>query len=181
MRARQWSSTSPRARKASRPRTSSAYKGSAPRAKAGHAAVTCSRLPSSAKPQNPPAREGFLLPPQALQSPARVLGNNRVFVATQFFQYRQEALVAAVAHRNCHVAAKPVQSCALHRRAAKHFAELIDAEPRQPFELGVDQLRPRLEFPHPSDQSFTVPRTNILANVAAEDLASDAGAQFFRD
>src|SRR5271157_4307478 len=181
MRARQWSSTSPRARKASRPRTSSAYKTSAPRAKAGHAAVTCSRLPSSAKPQTLPQGRVFSLPLQALQSPARVLGNNRIFVATQFFQHRQEALVSAVAHRDCNVAAKSVQSCALYRRAAKHFAELIDAEPRQPFELGVDQLRPRLEFRCSADRSFTVPRTNILADVAAEDLPSNSGAQFFRD
>src|SRR5271157_4382474 len=181
MRARQWSSTSPRARKASRPRTSSAYKTSAPRAKAGHAAVTCSRLPSSAKPQTLPQGRVFSLPLQALQSPARVLGNNRIFVATQFFQHRQEALVSAVAHRDCNVAAKSVQSCALYRRAAKDFAELIDAKPRQPFELGVDQLRPRLEFRHPADRSFTVPRANILADVASEDLSSDASAQFFRD
>src|SRR5271157_1726797 len=118
---------------------------------------------------------------QALQSPARVLGNNRILVATEFLQHRQKALVSAVAHRDCNVAAESVQSCALHRRAAKDFAELIDAKPRQPFEFGVDQLRPRLEFRHPADRSFAVPWTNILANVAAEDLASDANAQFFRD
>src|SRR5271157_1139497 len=54
MRARQWSSTSPRDRKASRPRTSSAYKTSAPRAEAwvtlASPAITASDFGQDHKP-----------------------------------------------------------------------------------------------------------------------------------
>src|SRR5271157_5987686 len=180
MRARQWSSTSPRARKASRPLTSSAYKTSAPRESRSRwrHLLTASEFGQTTEPSR---KGGFLLPLQALQSPARVLGNNRVFVATEFFQHRQEALVAAVAHCDCHVAAKSVESCALYRRAAKQLAKFIHAELRQPFELRIDQLRPRFQFRRLRQPRLAVPRANILADVAAENLASDANAQFFRD
>src|SRR5271165_3716634 len=148
MRARQWSSTSPRDRKASRPPTFSACKTSPPRAEAWVTLASLAACASEFGQDHKPSRFGrvFSLPAQAPQSPARVFGNHRILVVTEIFQHRQKALIAAVSHRYCHIAAKPVEPGALHWRATQHFAELIHAKPRQPFQLGIDELRSRLEF-----------------------------------
>src|SRR5271157_437270 len=108
MRARQWSSTSLRDRKASRPQTFSACKTSPPRAEARVTLASLATCASEFGQDHKPSRFGrvFSLPAQSLQSPARVFGDHCIVVAAEFLQDRQKALVAAVSHRDCHVAAK---------------------------------------------------------------------------
>ena len=49
----------------------------------------------------------------------------------------------------------------------------------QPIEGWIDQAFARLEFGGGGDWSFAVPGANVLTDVAAEDVASDAWAQVF--
>ena len=65
-----------------------------------------------------------------------------------------------------------------HRRAAKRPAEFFRAHLRQPVERRIHQLRPRLKLSGVRRRRFPVPRTNILADVAAEDVPPHPAAQF---
>src|SRR3974390_783807 len=70
---------------------------------------------------------------------------------------------------------------ALHRGTAKYLAKLFRAEPRQPIEFRIDQAGPSFELRRSGQRRLTVPRTDILAYIAAEHLPSDSGAEFLRE
>src|ERR1019366_2825580 len=116
---------------------------------------------------------------QAPQGPARVFRNDRVFIATQFFEYGQKALFVAVSERDGDISPQVIETRALHRRTAEDFAKLFQAQGRQPLQIGIHQPRPRLKLRRLRHRGFTVPRANILANVAAEHLPAHAGTQLF--
>src|SRR5207302_9992644 len=57
------------------------------------------------------------------------------------------------------------------------FVELFSAHLSQPFESRVHQLLPRLKVSGLRNRHLPVPGADILADVASEDMASDAVAQ----
>src|ERR1019366_2215442 len=123
--------------------------------------------------------EASELASHASQGQARVFGHHRVFIATQFFEYGQKALFIAVAQRDRNIAAQAVELCAFHRRTAEYFAKFSPPQARQPLQIGIHQLCARLKFRQIRHRGFTVPRANVLANIAAEYLPPDAGAEVF--
>ena len=52
---------------------------------------------------------------------------------------------------------------------------------REPFEGGIDQAVAGLEFGRGGDRGFAIPGADVLADVAAEDVASHAVAQVLGD
>ena len=112
---------------------------------------------------------------QALDSPVCMFGDNRVLVATELLQKREKSHIAAVGHGDDYVAAKTIESCPLDWRTTKDFTKLLDAEASQPLEIRINQLRTGFELRSPGSGSVPVPGADILADVAAKNLPSDAG------
>src|ERR1035438_303841 len=122
---------------------------------------------------------GRLLKKSKKQRPARVFRNYLVFIAAQFFEYGQKARFVAVAERDGDISPQAGETRALHRRTAEDSAKLFQAQARQPLQIGIHQPRPRLKLPRLRQRGFTVPRANVLTDIAAEHLPAHAGTQLF--
>jgi hypothetical protein len=116
-----------------------------------------------------------------LDSPRRGFGKHRVFILLPFGQAGKESRQAAVAHGDGDVPAQAFELCSLNGRAEKEAAKALLVQLGQPVESGVHQLGSRLQLRIGGNGGFAVPRANVLANVATEDLTSDSFSQFERD
>jgi hypothetical protein len=92
---------------------------------------------------------------------------------------------AGVSDGNAGIAQEPAPLGSLHRAAAKRGAKFFDAERNQPFQLGTEKgvtiEHSWLEIRLCRLRRSPVPRTNILANVAAEYVSADGLAKFGRN
>src|ERR1700722_3570130 len=70
---------------------------------------------------------------------------------------------------------------AFERRAFEAALEAGRVQLGQSSELWINQIQARLHASSYGDRSPSVPRTDILADVAAEDLAADGGAKILGD
>src|SRR2546423_1831154 len=127
---------------------------------------------------------GLIFRAQFVDGPQCMFSYHRVRPGSHLFQFRNEITAAAVAHRYRHIALQTGKLCALHGRAPKSPAEFFFCHLRQPLQFRMDQLFIWLQFTRRTRRSIAalvVPRANILADVAAEDLMADGRAQFRRD
>ncbi len=132
----------------------------------------------------------MLLEPR--QRPPRVLGKIRIFGRGQRRKPRANFRVARLARAqtgisggHAGVAQQPAPLRALHRAAAKSFAKLLFRGRQQPLQSGrkkgIAGERPRLEILQCGERRAAIPWTNILADVAAENVAPHRFAQFRGD
>src|SRR5436305_12221438 len=112
----------------------------------------------------------------------------RVGIFGQLAKAGQKRTLSAVAHGDCRVAAQSGIFGALDGRAAKAFLEILAAHRGNLLELGIHESSSRLKFRGfcswlfgRAVRSAAVPRANILADVAAEDVVSHPGAHVFRN
>src|SRR5579862_7045287 len=98
-------------------------------------------------------------------------GDQRVGGLRQLLERLAKLRGAGIAHRHRHVAEKAGILRAAHGARAKHLAELLLAQARQPVERGshVDGLKSGLR----RYRTTAVPRAHILTDVAAEDMVAD--------
>jgi hypothetical protein len=89
--------------------------------------------------------------------------------------------IPAVAHGDRDISAQAGAFGAANGRAAELLPEFFRADFAEPLERGVDQPFSRLELGCAGRWCFAVPGTDILADVASEDVAADAFAHFFGD
>jgi len=88
---------------------------------------------------------------------------------------------AAVAHGDCDIAAQAVEAGAPHRRTIEELFPLRLFECGQPLERGIYQFAARLKIRVGGDGRLAIPWADVLADVAAEDLAADGGTEVVRD
>src|SRR5438045_684491 len=112
----------------------------------------------------------------------------RVGIFGQLAKAGQKRTLSAVAHGDRRVAAQSGIFGALDGRAAKAFLEILAAHRGNLLELGIHESRSWLKFRGfcswrfgRAVRSAAVPRANILADVAAEDVVSHPGAHVFRN
>src|SRR5258706_1187622 len=121
------------------------------------------------------------LPIQSSQRPERVLAHDGILVPRQRFQDRPPRPVARVAqgHR------EPPQEAAalgpLHRTAPEALPERGLVEAGQLLQRRGVESRTRLEGRATLTEALAVPGTDVLADVAAEDVAAEPLAPVFRD
>src|SRR5579859_687740 len=97
-----------------------------------------------------------------------MFGDDRISVGGECTQLRREALVPAVAHGDRSITPQAGELCALDRRMAEGLSEGFDVHPGDPFQRRIDELIRGLE--RPAHGSTPVPRADVLADVAAEDV-----------
>ncbi len=115
------------------------------------------------------------------ESPGGCFREDRVSGVRPGFERGTEARESAVAHGDGKIAAEAVEAGALDGRAEEPCAEGVGIHRGQPVEGGIDELGARRELGVDGDGRFTIPGADILADVAAEDLAADAVAEVFGD
>src|SRR5208282_4274213 len=114
---------------------------------------------------------------QAFFRPAGGFGHGFVLVSGELFDYGEKFGVSAVTHRNGGVTAKAGALGAADGRSAKGCAEFFIRHFGEPVERRIYQPGTRLKFRRSRGRSFAVPGADILADIAAENLMTHAGAQ----
>ena len=92
---------------------------------------------------------------------------------------------AGISNRNARIAHQAAPLRALHRASAKHVAEFLFGERDQPFQVRRKKrvlfTLAGLEIRQRRHRRAAIPRANVLADVAAEDVPADGLAQFERN
>src|ERR1700722_7756316 len=114
-----------------------------------------------------------------LPRPARGCRPGFIFIAGPPFEQGKKFPLAAVASGDHGVAAQPGPFGAPYRRSGKSRAKFFLADLRQPVERGIYQFGPGSEFRGGGCRSFPVPGADILADVAAEQVAPHTGSHLF--
>src|ERR1017187_1471604 len=114
---------------------------------------------------------------QLPQPPARRFTYHRLRPSRQLFQRRTELLLPGITHGDRHVAQKPRIPCARDRAAPEHLAELLFGQRGQILQRWREVRGGEGRFP--SRGRAAVPRTHILADIAAKNVASDGGPRLF--
>src|SRR5215475_4966200 len=105
--------------------------------------------------------------------------NNRIIAHGQLFEINNIFLASTVAHRDGNVAQKSGMFRSRNWRTTKSFAKFLF---RYSCELREVRIHEQLIGPEVrvrSDRSFAIPRANVLADVATEDVSTDLLAHFF--
>src|SRR5262249_54652144 len=113
------------------------------------------------------------------QSPLCVLGDDRIGILGESDECGYEFFFAAVSHRNYGVAPQTRELRAADWRVSKHAAKFLLLHLRQPVERGIDESLARLKFRGGSAGRFPIPRTDILADIATENMPAHLCAQAF--
>src|SRR4029077_5695858 len=116
-----------------------------------------------------------------LRRPQGAFCDHGIFVIAELFQRRQKFAIAAVAHRNRGISFQAAQFRTPDGGAAERFAEVFRRHLGPPLQCRVDEVFARLKFRGGAYRSFAVPRADVLADVAAEDVPAHAFAQFIRN
>jgi hypothetical protein len=121
-----------------------------------------------------------------LDGPLGSFGEDRVFGCRPGFELREEVRVAGVAHGDGYVALHAFAAGALDGRTLEPALELGSVHVGEPVQGRVDELGAWENVVHSVHQRIvngrsSIPGADVLADVAAEDLAADGGAEIFRD
>ena len=108
------------------------------------------------------------------ECPAGTLSDGFVVVLRQPFQYGQEFLPSAIAHRDYRVTAEAGPLGASNGGAAKSLPEFFFRNLGEPVQSGIDQAGASIELGRSGCWGLAVPRANVLADVAAKVVASHA-------
>ena len=93
----------------------------------------------------------------------------------------QEFSLAAVPHRQRSVTPQALPLGAADGRAAKHFAILRFVHLRQPLQRWIDEGLARLKFRGAGHGCFAIPRTDVLADIAAKHMPPQFFTHGFRN
>ena len=129
---------------------------------------------------------------EAFERPPCVLGKDGVARFGELRKPRADFPVARLARAqtgisdgDARVAHEAAPLGALHRAPAKHLAKLSFAQGEQPFEIGSAERMfstlPGLEIGRRGHRRAPIPRANVLADVAPEDVPPDRFAQLRRN
>ena len=121
-----------------------------------------------------------------LHRPYSCLSQHFIFALCPRLQLRQKLRLTTIAHRNGNVTMQPLTSSPFQWRAFEPTLELLRIHPCQPVQRRIYQLWPCLHASSYGDRRDAVPlprvpRTDILADVAAKHLPSHPGTQIRSD
>src|SRR6266581_7495244 len=111
-----------------------------------------------------------------------MLGNGFIGVRGERLQPGNELRVAAVPHGDGEIAAQAGIFSALDGGAAEGGAKILLTQCGQPFQRRIYQFSPGLKFGSGWRLRLivaSIPGTDVLADVAAKDMAANTGAQSF--
>src|SRR5438105_14333209 len=127
---------------------------------------------------------GELLFIKFLDGPLRMLSDHGIRSRSHVLQIRQESLVPAIAHGDCHISSQSGIFCTFYRRSAKCPAVSFFVHLRQPAQVRMVKPLLWLKLRQGSRRrvaGFIVPGTNILADIAAEYMVPNGRPELFSD
>src|ERR1700680_3239291 len=108
-----------------------------------------------------------------------MFGYQRIARLAHLLERTAEAPCALIAHGYRNVPQKPRVARALHGAMTKNLAEFFLGNGRQLFEIWREV--PRRKGSIAGDRRTVVPRADVLADVAAENMVASAGSMFHRN
>jgi hypothetical protein len=118
---------------------------------------------------------------EATQGPGRCPADQRLGVAESLDQCGQAGGIAAVAQDDGGVAEQASPLRPGQGRAPEQFPKGLRTQPQPADQIGLAQLRPRLQVGIVAGGGLAVPGADLLADIAAEDPGSQAGTQVAGD
>src|SRR5437879_1006043 len=104
-------------------------------------------------------------------------GHNLVFILRELVKQREEFGIAAVTDGDDGVAPDSEALGAFDGGSAEGSSEIVIGDGGQLFKSGMDEVGARLHFGVSCCWSFSIPRADVLADVAAEDVVPHAIAK----